>query len=113
MKISKLYILRKYPFKDVWEKQKKSIIIVLSLSSALVGLGFPILWYLFNEKNYFGDIELISLNIIDFYLVIIGLIFVILIITLMLIPYVFKPFFLIIYNVYKKLNIIYSYFKSL
>ena len=111
MKISNLYIPRKYPFKIVWKKQKKSIIVVLSLFIGLASLGFPVLWYLFSEKKYFSDLKLISLNVIDFYLVIIGLIFVILIIILILIPFVFKPFFLIIYNVYKKSKYYYPLLK--
>ena len=101
MEISKIFVPKKYPFTKVWKKQKKSIIVVLSLSG-LAGLGFTILWYLFSEKNYFSDLKLKSLNIIDFYLVLVGGIFVILIIILILIPFVLKPFFLIICNVYKK-----------
>jgi len=102
MKINNSYIRGKYPFKIVWEKQKKSIIVTLTLFIGLAALVFSILWYLFSEKEYFGDLKLINLNVIDFYLAIIGLVFVILIIVLVLIPFVVRPFFLIIYNAYKK-----------
>ncbi len=101
MEIRKLFIPEKHPYKNVWKKQKKSIIAVLSFAG-LASFVFAILRYLYSEKNYFTDLKLKSLNIIDIYLIFIGVILVILIIIFILTPFVFKPFFLIINDIYKK-----------